>query len=126
MMFKSWFPFTGEGNEAQTYAYEPFIRIDANAFGDMSKLENIYFNIYNASGKPLEVSFSYYTNRNNYISSYVLEPGWNSITMKNVYSLDNIKNVKYFFVRTANLLGPDGKTELSVDLYLDDIIYSQI
>ena len=117
--------YYGLGNESQTYAYEPFIRVDASVFGDTSKLENIYLNIYNASDKPLTVSFSYYTNRSNYISEYVLKPGWNSVTLKNVYSLDNIANVKYFFIRTANLLGPMG-SELSVDLYLDDIIYSQI
>ena len=117
--------YYGLGNESQTYAYEPFIRVDANVFGDTSKLENIYLNIYNASNQPLTVSFSYYTNRTNYISEYVLQPGWNNVTLKNIYSLDNIANVKYFFIRTANLLGPMGR-ELSVDLYLDDIIYSQI
>ena len=56
----------------------------------------------------------------------VLTPGWNNITLQNVYATDSIKDAKYFFLRTANLLEADGKTPYSVTLYIDDIVYSKI
>ena len=118
--------YYGVGQESQTYGYEPFIRLNTSAFDDLMKVENVYMNVYNASDKPITVSVTYYTNSNNHIADVVLQPGWNNLTLQNGYAFDNIQDAKYFFLRTANLLGADGKTELSVELYIDDIVYSKI
>ena len=118
--------YFGIGQESQTYSYEPFIRINTSVFGDISKTENIYLNVYYAGEGEVPVNVSYYTNRNNHIADVVLKHGWNSVTLKNVYALDDIGSARYIFLRTANLLAADGKTELSIDLYVDDIVYSKL
>ena len=118
--------YFGEGNEAQTMAYYPFIRLNANIFDEASKIENIYINVYNAESTNVTVSVLYNTDRNNHIADYVLKPGWNQIVLKNIYALDNINAVRYIFIRTENLLGIDGKTEQEITLYLDDITYTKV
>ena len=118
--------YYGEGKESQTLAYLPFIRYDATLFGDPTKIENVYINIYNAESTNVTVSVLYNTDRNNHIADYDLKPGWNQILIKNVYALDNVSALRYFFIRTENLLAVDGKTEESVTLYVDDVTYTKV
>ncbi len=119
-------------NPIITLGYNPQILISTKENGiDVTKVNSLMFNVYNASG--IDVSMRVYLGVNTLnvteISNFNLKAGqWNSIKLEGVYQTNwsSLADTNYIILEFNNTVGNLNKEAMPIQtLYFDDFLYSE-